>query len=122
MFLRHKQDESPDFSDELRDPVGCQVGVLRTLNFPLNISSLSTEPISGLLAIGTSDGVIYLFGRPGVETELRLPEAREVKFLQFASSVYYLICLDAQSFLHVWDLSAHGRPRLLTSVQFDQVK
>ena len=52
MFLKQKEPVYPDLSIELRDPDVWKVGALRTLDYPLNIAALASEPVSGLLAVG----------------------------------------------------------------------
>lgn len=41
-----------DLSPELRDPQDWNVGTLRSFDYPLDISALAIEPLTGLLAIG----------------------------------------------------------------------
>ncbi|KAG6919011.1 hypothetical protein DXG01_009721 [Tephrocybe rancida] len=119
MFRRHNDVTFMDLSLDLRDGDDWKVGPLRAMDYPQNITALATEPISGLLAIGTAGGTVYLFGGPGVETRLTLPDTVSVKFLQFAPSSFHLVCLDESSVLHVWDLAVYGRPKLLKSARFD---
>jgi hypothetical protein len=53
MFLkRHDQSLNIDLSLDLRDPQDWKVGILRSFEYPLNITTLAIEPISGLLACG----------------------------------------------------------------------
>ncbi|KAF8215929.1 lethal giant larvae like, C-terminal-domain-containing protein, partial [Mycena galopus ATCC 62051] len=75
----------------------------------------------GLLAVGTANGAIHLFGGPSVETKLSLPdpESMKVKFLQFSNSTFQLVCLDEKNQLHVWDLSTFGKPKFVASARFD---
>ncbi|KAG5732833.1 hypothetical protein E4T56_gene2783 [Termitomyces sp. T112] len=119
MFRRHSDAIFLDLSVDLRDRDDWKIGPLRTIDYPQNITAFATEPISGLLAIGTAGGVIYLFGGPGVETRLVTPDIVGVKFLQFAPSSFQLVCLDDTSVLHIWDLAAIGRPKLVASARFD---
>lgn len=108
-----------DLSLELRDPDLWSVGTLRSLDYPLNITTLSFEPVSGLLAVGTRNGIIYVFGASGVEIKLSLPKPVGIKFLQFATSSFQLVCLDDTSVLHLWSLETYGYPKHLASVRFD---
>jgi len=41
-----------DLSNDLRDQQDWKIGSLRTFEFPLNITSLAVEPVTGLLAAG----------------------------------------------------------------------
>lgn len=44
-------------------------------------------------SIGTTDGTIRIFGAPGVETNLSLPSHAPIKFLQFATNLFKLVCV-----------------------------
>lgn len=39
--------------------------------------------------------MIHIFGGPGVQSRLKLSESLGVKFLQFAISVFQLVCVGA---------------------------
>lgn len=114
MFRKHEV--HMDLSTELRDPDDWKAGNLRSFEYPLNITTFAIEPMSCLLAVGkvgfstgmvlsdvfttgTAGGVIYIFGGPGVETRLTLPEPVGVKFLQFATSTSRLVCLGTNALL-----------------------
>lgn len=43
--------------------------------------------------VGTSSGDIHVFGRPGVESEFKLPQPVDVRFLQFSTSTFNIVCL-----------------------------
>ncbi|KAG6873217.1 hypothetical protein C0995_001571 [Termitomyces sp. Mi166 len=119
MFRRHTDAVFLDLSVDLRDRDDWKIGPLRTIDYPQNITAFATEPISRLLAIGTAGGAIHLFGGPGVETRLITPDTVGIKFLQFASSSFQLVCLDETNVLHTWDLTVIGQPKLVTSARFD---
>ncbi|KAJ6520108.1 WD40 containing snare-dependent exocytosis protein [Mycena sanguinolenta] len=108
-----------DLSVDLRDKTDWNVAVLRSFDYPLNITAVAIEPILGLLAVGTANGAIHLFGGPSVEARWLLPESMRVKFLQFSSSTFQLVCLDEKNQLHMWDLSTFGKPKLVASARFD---
>lgn len=42
---------------------------------------------------GTTNGTIRIFGAPGIETDLSLPSHVHIKFLQFATNVFKLVCI-----------------------------
>ncbi|KAF8808127.1 WD40 containing snare-dependent exocytosis protein [Phlegmacium glaucopus] len=109
-----------DLSSDIRDELDWKIGSLRTLEFPLNITSLAIEPVTGLLAAGTSSGAIYIFGKPGVESKLTLPQSAGIRFVHFATSTSNIVCLDDNNTLHIWDLLNFGRPKLVASAHFDQ--
>ncbi|KAF8167354.1 WD40 containing snare-dependent exocytosis protein [Crassisporium funariophilum] len=120
MFSKQQDHVLADLSTDLRDEQDWKVGSLRTLEFPLDITAFAVEPISGLLAVGTHAGLIYIFGGPGVESKLTIPHSVGVRFLHFAVSTYNIVCLDNNNEFHVWNLMEFGRPKLVTSARFDQ--
>ncbi len=89
---------------------------------------------------GTTDGTIRIFGAPGVETNLSLPSHVPIKFLQFATNVFKLVCIgeygmarcpcpriplcpgfvDENDKLHLWDLTAQGQIKSEASMCFDR--
>ncbi|KAJ6483896.1 WD40 containing snare-dependent exocytosis protein [Mycena vulgaris] len=119
-MFKHDRTVYADLSTDLRDKSDWNAAALRSFEYPLNVTTLAIEPIAGLLAIGTSTGIIHIFGSVSVETRLSLPESVKVKFLQFSISTFQLVCLDERSQLHIFDLSSFGRPKLATSARFDQ--
>ncbi|KAJ6621080.1 lethal giant larvae like, C-terminal-domain-containing protein [Mycena sp. CBHHK59/15] len=119
-MFKHDRTVYLDLSTDLRDNSDWNAAALRSFEYPLDVTTLAVEPISSLLAIGTATGVIHIFGGVSVETRLSLPTPVKVKFLQFSSSTFQIVCLDEQSQLHIWDLSSFGRPKLVTSARFDQ--
>ncbi len=46
---------------------------------------------------GTTGRTIRIFGAPGVETSLSLPSHAPIKFLQFATNVFKLVCIGEYS-------------------------
>ncbi|KAI9462922.1 lethal giant larvae like, C-terminal-domain-containing protein [Russula earlei] len=110
----------PDLSTDLREREDWQVGTLRTVDHVSNASAIAFDPLSSILAVGTIDGTIRIFGAPGVETSLTPPSRAAVKFLQFATNVFKLVCIDEDSRLHLWDLTAHGQIRLEASMRLDR--
>ncbi|KAL0951628.1 hypothetical protein HGRIS_008309 [Hohenbuehelia grisea] len=119
MFLKSDSDVYADLTSALRDATDWNIGTLRTFQYPTNIAAFAFEPVAGILAIGTTDGSIVLFGSPGVECKLNVPDHVGAKFLQFAPSLPKLACLDTNNQLHVWDLETFGRPKLVASAKFD---
>ncbi|KAH9486242.1 hypothetical protein JR316_0000306 [Psilocybe cubensis] len=120
MFSKQSELVLPDLSPDLRDEFDWKVGSLRSFDFPLNITSLAIEPVNGLLGIGTSSGDVHIFGRPGVESILHLPQPVDVRFLQFSVSTSNIVCLDGNNQLHVYSLAEYGRPKHVSSSRFDQ--
>ncbi|KAI3622792.1 wd40 containing snare-dependent exocytosis protein [Moniliophthora roreri] len=118
MFL--KRDPILDLSSELRELQDWKPGSLRVFEYALNVTALAIEPVSGLLAAGTGNGVIHLIGRPGVECKILLPDAYRVTSLYLPTSAFKIVCLDDHNQLHVWDLMSPGVPKYLASARFDQ--
>ncbi|KIY50420.1 hypothetical protein FISHEDRAFT_39094 [Fistulina hepatica ATCC 64428] len=119
MFLRKDRDDHfMDLSLDLRDGPDWMPGNLKTFEYPVDISAFAIEPISRLLAVGTSSGVIHLYGGPAVEIKLLLPDSVPVKFLQFSVNTYDIVCIDDNSHLHVWELGTTDFPKLVASVRF----
>ncbi|OBZ79959.1 Uncharacterized protein C1F3.03 [Grifola frondosa] len=111
-----------DFSLDLSEASDWKAGLLTALDYHLDITALTMDPVSGLFAIGTARGVIYIYGSPGVECRLTLsdPPGLRVKFLQLAASVFKLLAVDEHERLHVWDLASFGKPKLQKLVSFPQ--
>ncbi|KZV70969.1 hypothetical protein PENSPDRAFT_578479 [Peniophora sp. CONT] len=106
MFKGHAQ---VDFSGDLREPEYWDVGNLDALQFCSDITALAVDPISRLLAVGTSGGYIHILGAPGIHAEIKLPATTPVKFIEFASSLYKLVCIDESDKLIIYDLSSLGQ-------------
>ncbi|KAF9015685.1 WD40 containing snare-dependent exocytosis protein [Cyathus striatus] len=122
MFLRQRPSPIyPDLSNDLADSLEWKVGQLKRLEFPQNITTFAIDPVSGLLAVGTSDGIIHLFGGSGVECKLTLPDKVTVSLLQFAISTFNLLCVDQQNQLHIWDLTSFGQPTYVANARFNQI-
>ncbi|KAI0778696.1 lethal giant larvae like, C-terminal-domain-containing protein [Trametes elegans] len=114
MFSSHAVKNLPDLSLDLSDPADWEPGTLRTIPYHLDLTAVATDPVSGLFAVGTARGVLYIYGSPGVECKVKItePAGLRVKFLQFAVSAFKLLCIDEHDRLHVWDLAYPGRPKL----------
>lgn len=107
-----------DLSIELADEIDWQAGTLRTFEHHLDITAWAYEAVSGIIAIGTSDGSIDLYGGPGVEHRLELSERIAVRSLHFASSIFRLVCVDEKDRLAIWDLNTPRKPKLQSIVNF----
>ncbi|KAI0715040.1 hypothetical protein C8Q76DRAFT_445139 [Earliella scabrosa] len=114
MFTSHAVKSLPDLSFDISDPSDWHSDVLRTIRYHLDITTVATEPTSGLFAVGTSRGIVHLYGHPGVQCELRVndPPGLRIKLLQFATAAFKLLCIDEHNRLHVWDLASVGKPSL----------
>ncbi|KAF8971726.1 WD40-repeat-containing domain protein [Flammula alnicola] len=110
MFSKQHESVLADLSTDLRDEEDWKVGSLKAFDFPLNVTTLAIEPISGLLAAGTADGVIHIFGRPGVYSKINC--LNRLKF--DSSNSLFRRSTSFASSLGVW------RPKYVTSARFDQ--
>ncbi|KAH9947113.1 lethal giant larvae like, C-terminal-domain-containing protein [Amylocystis lapponica] len=121
MLFKHDRDYA-DLSAELSDELDWQPGFLKTLVHHLDVTAFAIEPVSGLLAVGTSGGVVSIHGSPGVECRLVItePPASRVRILQFAASLFKLLCVDDHDRLHIWDLTTPGRPKMQRIVNLPQ--
>ncbi|KAI0003744.1 lethal giant larvae like, C-terminal-domain-containing protein [Russula compacta] len=111
-----------DLSTDLRERQDWEVGTLTTFDYLSNATTFAFDPVSSILALGTIDGTIRIFGAPGIETSLSLPSRTPTKFLQFATNIFKLVCIGEYNNdkLHLWDLTAHGQIKLEASVRLDR--
>lgn len=103
-----------DLSIDLREREDWEVGTLRTFDHILNATTFAFDPVSSILAVGellpcfwvrwmssgstgTIDGTIRIFGAPDVETSLSLPSHAPIKFLQFSTNLFKLVCIGERS-------------------------
>ncbi|KAG5638396.1 hypothetical protein H0H81_000292, partial [Sphagnurus paluster] len=134
-----------DLSMDLRDLDDWNAGPLRTFEYPLNITTLATEPISGLLAIGTpvarrrgrnvvllkylrtvgtADGVVHLLGAPGVEERLKIPDTNnllnhrrpEVTSLAIHPAGHFFVVGHADGSLAFWAIDDEEKPILVRTL------
>ncbi|VDB87527.1 unnamed protein product [Peniophora sp. CBMAI 1063] len=117
MFKGHAQ---VDFSGDLRESEYWDVGNLDALQFCSDITALAVDPISRLLAIGTSNGYIHILGAPGIHAEIKLPATTPVKFLEFASSLYKLVCIDESDKLIMYDISSYGQIKVEAIIRVER--
>ncbi|THH21204.1 hypothetical protein EW146_g293 [Bondarzewia mesenterica] len=108
-----------DFSIELRDRQDWNPGTLKALEYHLDVSAFAVDPVSSLIAIGTLGGIIQIFGAPGVEARLTLPQLGPIKFLEFATNIYKLVCIDEDDRLFLWDLTSIGQIKLEVLTRFN---
>ncbi|KAK0466348.1 WD40 containing snare-dependent exocytosis protein [Desarmillaria tabescens] len=119
-FLKRYDVNFPDLSSDVREREDWKPAELRSFDFAIEVSALAVDPLSGLLAAGTADGLLFIWGKPGVEIKLSIPERIGAKFVQFSVSTFQIVCLDNTNRLHVWDLSNYGYPKYVCSALFDQ--
>lgn len=110
-FGRHAGDDLDDLTNSLRDEAAWKVGILKRLGLNGDVCCLAVEPLSGLLAVGTSRGAVHLFGSLAASVELAIPGApyRVPKFLNFAQALGKLVVVG-KAWLGLWFL-ARTQPR-----------
>ena len=52
MFASQAVKALPDLTLDLSEPLDWQVGALKTVQYHLDVTAISTEPTSGLFAVG----------------------------------------------------------------------
>ncbi|KIJ66213.1 hypothetical protein HYDPIDRAFT_26582 [Hydnomerulius pinastri MD-312] len=119
MFGRTTKHIFPDLSLRIRDVEDWDTGILRAINYTIDAVVIAFHPLASLLAVGTSTGVVRVFGAPGVDLTLNPPEPLRIQFLQFSTSTGQLICVDERNQLHIWDLNEAGSPHPQKTVVFE---
>lgn len=80
---------------------------------PPGCCRMAFDPVHRLLAVGTVEGTVKVFGTEGVEVLLRSRSQSErasaVTFLVFLPSQYRLVVVYANSAVHIFDLSTCSR-------------
>ncbi|KAK0500667.1 WD40 containing snare-dependent exocytosis protein [Armillaria luteobubalina] len=115
-----KRYDVPDLSSDVREREDWKPAELRSFEFAIEVSALAVDPLTSLLAAGTADGLLLIWGKPGVNIKLSIPERIGAKFVQFSVSTFQIICMDNTNRLHIWDLSNYGYPNYVCSALFDQ--
>ncbi|XP_071708587.1 uncharacterized protein [Rutidosis leptorrhynchoides] len=71
---------------------------------PAGCNLLAQDPIQKIVAMSTIDGRIKLFGKDNTQDMLESPEAVPSKFLQFIHNQHFLINVNANDHIEVWDI------------------
>ncbi|RUS18902.1 hypothetical protein BC937DRAFT_88196 [Endogone sp. FLAS-F59071] len=66
-------------------------------------SIVAYDPVQSLLAVGTFQGIIHIFGK-GITAALPLNDPVAIKFLSFKIGEPTLIVIDSKNILHIFDL------------------
>lgn len=104
----------PDFTrNHLRDRETYRLGHLRSLGLQGEVTALAVDPVYGLMAVGTSTGLIHLLGKASFQSMFQLSTLRDqkpipVKFLTFVPGAGRLCCIDEKNTLHVWNTGPGG--------------
>ncbi|XP_051501782.1 syntaxin-binding protein 5 isoform X4 [Myxocyprinus asiaticus] len=87
--------------------------------FPYQPSSMAFDPVQKILAIGTQNGALRLFGRAGVECYCQHESASAVIQLQFLVNEGALVSALADDSIHLWNLR-QKLPAILHSLKFNR--
>ncbi|XP_061551748.1 syntaxin-binding protein 5 isoform X4 [Phycodurus eques] len=87
--------------------------------FPHRPSSMAFDPVQKILAVGTLNGALRLFGRAGVECYCQHDSGAAVIQLQFLINEGALVSALADDSLHLWNLR-QKIPAILHSLKFNR--
>jgi len=118
-MFKHGHSEYLDLSSDLVDVKDFHPNHLRTLNYLHDVRTFAFDPLTGLLAVGTSSGTVWILGAPGVQEAIKVTD-HPLRFIEFSSSLSKLVCVDETDRLYVWDLSQSGRPLRQASTRFNE--
>ncbi|WWD20056.1 hypothetical protein CI109_104529 [Kwoniella shandongensis] len=99
-----------DYTKNLRENSFYRYGHLRSLGLTGEITALAVDPILSLFAVGTSSGLVHVYGAPPFQFTLPVSTisssgpAQAVKFLFFHPGHHRLIIIDAGNTLHTYSL------------------
>ncbi|KAL7424902.1 Lethal(2) giant larvae sro7 [Cryptotrichosporon argae] len=101
---------STDFSGNLRETSFYKYGHLRSLGLSGEITALAVDPVSSLLAVGLSSGLIHVFGAAPVHFVIPAAPAsssgpaRSIAFLFFHPGHGRVVAIDAGNTFHQFSL------------------
>ncbi|XP_023767381.1 uncharacterized protein LOC111915982 isoform X1 [Lactuca sativa] len=75
---------------------------------PSGCNLFAHDPIQKILAISTIDGRIKLFGQDNTQAVLESPDALPSKFLQFIHNQQFLININANNHIEVWNIDLNS--------------
>ncbi len=99
-----------DYTNNLRETSFYRYGHLRSLGVTGDITSLAVDPLLSLLAVGTSSGIVHVYGQPAFQFNLPVSgasssgPASSIKFLAFHPGHNRLIAVDSNNTLHSYSL------------------
>ncbi|WVR08305.1 hypothetical protein IAU60_005358 [Kwoniella sp. DSM 27419] len=99
-----------DYTNNLRETSFYRYGHLRPLGVTGEITALAVDPILSLFGVGTSSGLVHVYGAPPfqftlpVSTASSSSPATPIKFLFFHPGHHRLIAIDGSNTLHTFSL------------------
>ncbi len=99
-----------DYTNNLREISFYKYGHLRQLGLTGEITALAVDPVLSLLALGTSAGLVHVYGSPAfqftlpVSTPSSSTPGSPIKFLVFHPGHHRLLAFDGQDTIHSFSL------------------
>lgn len=87
--------------------------------FPFEPTALAYDPVQNILAVGSKNGSLRIFGRPGVDCHVRHEADTAVLQLMFLVNEGGIVSVCADDSLHLWNLR-QKRPAILHSLKFNR--
>ncbi|KAK8760024.1 hypothetical protein V5799_028708 [Amblyomma americanum] len=87
--------------------------------FPFQPTALAFDPVQRILAIGTKNGSLRLFGRPGVDCTIQHVLEYAVIQILFLVNEGALISVCADDTLHLWNLR-QKKPEVVHTLKFQK--
>ena len=100
-----------DFTNNLRETSFYRYGHLRSLGLTGEVTAIAVDPVLSLFGVGTSSGVIHVYGQPAFQFNLPIASSSTstasapIKFLLFHPGHHRLIAIDEGNTLHTFSLS-----------------
>lgn len=100
-----------DYTKNLCETSFYRYGHLRSLGVTGDITALAVDPLLSLLAVGTSSGVVHVYGQPAFQFTLPVSggsssgAVASIRFLTFHPGHHRLIAVDSHNTLHSFSLA-----------------
>lgn len=113
MFKSSKASALPptaDWTRNLKEKSFYRYGHLRSLGISGEITALAVDPVLSLLGVGTSAGIVHIFGQSSFQFALPVSgsssskPASAVKFLTFHPGHHRIVAVDATNTLHSYTM------------------
>lgn len=99
-----------DFTKNLRENSFYRFGSLRALGISGDVTALAVDPVLSLLGVGTSSGLVHVYGAPAFQFTLPVSGASSssgaapIRFINFHPGHHRLIVVDESNTLHSYSL------------------
>lgn len=105
--------------EESLKPEHFQVAKTLRHGFPFQPTAIAYDPVQRLLVVGTKNGSLRLFGRPGVDCHVQHLLDNAIIQINFLVNEGALISVCADDSLHFWNLR-QKRPEIVHSLKFQK--